>query len=184
MTHQKLVLGICTTTQLAADSDPLAQHWLRTARTHLFSRVACGCLFKDIEAAIFRKSFCHFHHRECRIARRPDGVILGLPCPPFSKLRGNRGQQGAMDHPEFYTIHQTLSYLRAVRPHGGIMEEVLGFDDKIADKHFHSTSWCEIKPLSWCRWFVEQLEAMGYWVVVLCLDNLSFYNVPRERFVC
>ena len=42
-----------------------------------------------------------------------------------------------MDHPEFYTIHQTLSYIRAVNPHGGIMEEVLGFDDKIADKHFH-----------------------------------------------
>ena len=149
----------------------------------MFSHVACGCLFNNIEAATSRRSFCHFHHRECRIARRPDGVIFGLPCPPFSKLRGNRGLQGAMDHPEFYTMHQALNYLEAVRPHGGIMEEVTGFNDNIADKHFRITSWCIVKPMSWCRWFVEQLEAQGYWVVVLSIDNLSFCNVPRERFV-
>ena len=178
-------MAIPVTTQCVCDPKPLAQRWaLRAHRSPLFRHIRC--YFNTLEEMTARRAPCVFHSRNksCRLpTTRPDLVVIGMPCQPFSLQRGDRKKVCPQRHPSFQVMVDFLCYTKATGVGGGIVEEVLGFGNAIAESRWFATDYCRVMPKSWCDWFCADLQHQGYYVRCLKLDNAWFSDIPRPRHI-
>ncbi len=73
---------------------------------------------------------------DMRLVPKLDIVVLGNPCPAFSKVNTNMKKSGQTDvfHPESGTIFQpTLNFLQASNPAIVVLENSTGFKDSLFD---------------------------------------------------
>jgi len=178
-------MGVPVVAQCVADPKPLAQTWAMRSRSTLFQHTRC--YFNTVEDMANRQGKCLFHPRMscCKLPSIsfPDIVVAGLPCKPFSLQRGDRSKTLPQDHESFQVVLAFLRYLDTSGAQGGVVEEVLGFGFKLSPQRWRPTSFCMTMPESWAVWFKSQLEARGYKVRVLRLNNDFFSDVPRTRTV-
>ena len=130
-----------------------------------------------------RKGSCVMHlKRTCSITKRPSCVITGLSCRPFSLLRGGKSSCHAQTHEDFNMLIEFLEYIDVARPHGGIIEQVLGMTAKIKPQHFQPTWYCQELPTSWLSFLLSELQRKGYSTKVMKFDNAIWHDVKRVRF--
>ena len=170
-----------TQTPAGCDSCNLSQSWMKAGRTSLFRQIRC--FFPTMRHMSAREGPCVFHwNRKCKLMLRPDHVDAGLPCTPFSVLRGDKTSTPPQKHKEFQALLDFVEYVERVAPHGGMVENVFGFTNKITNKSFVPGQWYALEmPVSRAAWLKGRLERLGYAVVVVKLDNALFCKVPRER---
>ena len=105
---------------------------------------------------------------------RPDVVVAGLPCPPFSKARhkngGTRSTGAASSHPAYNTVMvEFTDYLASRHPLGFLVEEV--------DSFAHT----DARGQSPLREFATKTNKLGYAIRALLLDHHTWIDVPRVR---
>ena len=75
---------------------------------------------------------CHPQSEGCNIAQKGQIklAVLGTPCPPFSKQRPKRFQDGTVKSHSHYsvTFSSAVDFLARFEPMVGLMEQVDGFD--------------------------------------------------------
>jgi hypothetical protein len=140
-----------------------------------------GHAFSTIEECTAGMGRCFFHERGCALktgAAPPDIVVLGPPCQPYSNMRPNRTTQ-PHEHPLFDVLFEkVIAYIEAVRPAGGIIEEVPGFASTLApgtDSHGLPL------PTSWLSRLLGLLGGFGYSCTVLRFNNNVWTEAPRDR---
>ena len=138
--------------QAACDMKPASQIWLKaTAQKlqHLYSRMS------DLAQA----SHCLIHNcSSCLKFRRyrPDFTSAGIPCQPYTIARRNHHQVPPHQHHDFSSLAEYFGYIDAVKPHSGVVENVVAFTNPLKtatysdSPPFGEQSW----PVSWHAWFV------------------------------
>ena len=99
--------------------------------------LAVDHLVENMSAHCRPEAFCERHGKTCRLhdGDRPDVLVVGPPCQPFSILRHDAAKSGPEKHPLFSLTmgggedpHDNVpSVVRAVRPRSLLMEQVEGF---------------------------------------------------------
>ena len=179
---QCVALKMNSTVPACCDTDPMSQSWMKAGRTSLFRRISC--MYPSIKDMTNRSGSCVFHWgRPCRMNAGPaDAVTAGLPCRPYSVLRGNKSATPPQKHAEFQALLDFDEYVRVNLSHGGIVENVRGMCNTITAKAFVPLqSYALEMPRSWASWLKQRLEAQGYSVITISLDNGTFSDVPRDR---
>jgi hypothetical protein len=95
----------------------------------------------------------------------------------FIKARANRRAVPPHMHPEFIVLSRCLQAIRARRPRGGILEQVMGFASPLQGEDSDGRP----LPYSWAAWASQQLVLMGYKVQALRMDHESWSEFPRPR---
>ncbi len=177
------VLGANVSTRVCADNAELCQQWMKSGRLSYFERVRC--MFSDLNEVTARKGTCHFHcQRTCTVrGGAPDIVCVGLPCSPFTMLRGDRASTPPQSHGEFQCLLDFIDYMRAVRPGCGFVEEVQSMKCAVKPSQFRPIPECQQLPTSWAHFLRSKLRELGYACEVLSLDNIYWNDVPRERWL-
>ena len=180
-----MVLGMRTVVPVACDSLPLSQTWIKAGRSSLFRQI--NCMVPTIQDMHRRKGRCIFHwNRSCTLPMtRTHCADAGLPCRPFSILRGDKTSTPPQKHAEFGALLDFVDYVFANRPAGGLVENVFGMANKITANAFvPGQPYAVEMPASWAAWLKAKLESLGYSVICIKLDNTVFCKVPRERIAC
>ena len=130
------------------------------------------CMFGHASELASRLGDCKYHGKQCELSRlgHTDFITLGPPCAPYAS-QGRKPRSAAQKHSRFETLWEDfISYMLEVKPGGGILEEVQGFDhvvpgesDSAADK------------------MVSHLSDMGYAVTKIRVNASMFFKIPRDR---
>ena len=88
--------------------------------------------FNSICDAHAQEGWCKVHAKVCRCedTARPDLLVAGFPCAPYSTQRPQRFSSGAgswRSHPEVGAMWETADHIRHHRPYFAILENVQGF---------------------------------------------------------
>ena len=138
--------------------------------------------FSDFESVLQRRGKCIFHPGEglCKVLRNtPDCTIGGLDCHPFTRMRMQRDVPPHSHQQYQLVMEDYFAYLDHSMPKGGIVEEVLGFDQRIAQsQQLRERSTAATYKDLW----LERLAQRGYSYVVLDLDNKTWFNSPKHRY--
>ena len=131
------------------------------------------CIYESMDQMIAGTATCVRHHGPCsRLAKGPvDLLVMGPPCKPYSTKR-SRENCATSDHPDFNGLWVSgLNVIDATKPHGGILEEVGGFEH------------CSDGPGSetWCQKFVRALRCRGYHVITASIDTALLSDAVRYR---
>jgi site-specific DNA-cytosine methylase len=140
-----------------------------------------SCMFSTIEEVTTRGGFCHMHSRSCALQDvRPDFVVIGPPCQPYSGMRANRKLVPPHCHADWPVLFVNfVEYLTEIRPHGGILEEVPGFASPVPPGKDENG---DDLPATWLAKFLSILRSLGYWAQVLKMNNSIWTESARERF--
>jgi site-specific DNA-cytosine methylase len=108
---------------------------------------------------------------------RADLATGGFPCQPFSGMRSDMATTPPHKHKDFQTLVDFVRCIAARRPHGGVVENVMGFL-KLLDGTDD-----EGRPLpeSWATWLMQNLKDLGYFAQCVKLNNDLWSEIPRER---
>ena len=115
----------------------------------------------------------------CMQIRPPGTHVQSLTINPHISRKRNNSQTGprggaADEHPGWNETFVTFfNLLDMYRRHGGIVEEVVAFND-IIDKTAR-------EPTSWCQLFCRELRARRYHFAVFHLDLKEFIEASRPR---
>ena len=145
----------------------------RNVPTHFFNS-----LTELVEKEV---AYCKSHGRACPVPtdKHVDLMIIGPPCQPFSKMRpkkeGKEGKQGpATAHPEAHVLKQLApQILERYNPHGFILEEVPGLQDRTDKKNIDSPTHLQV--------LIDDVTERGFHVGVYKLDLGTWCELPCER---
>ncbi len=130
------------------------------------------CWLTDMEATL-RDGHCHccVHDRVCKLpsAERPDLLVSGFPCRPYSAMRP--GSDVQEDHPDFKKTRWALEHLRRLRPRTALFENVPNF-----------SSGNTIAGTSHIKEFCQEARSIGYSVAWDLMD-LAPWVVANSRRV-
>ena len=85
------------------------------------------CYYTDAEPLISEgRGSCVQHDDTCPLpSARPDLVVAGFPCTPYSRARHHgRDPHDVRNHPDFENMLWTVRYFASVRPRMGLLENV------------------------------------------------------------
>ena len=143
--------------------------------------VACKtCFFEGMVDVVEGAGRCYLHQKSCPVPSAcpaADFVTVGLPCQPYSNMRSNRKAVKAHQHKDFKAMTDFLECAKLRKPHGGVIEEVMGFCSELESGTFDGDE----LPKSWAAWLSLKLKELGYWVQALKLDNSDWSVFPRPR---
>lgn len=106
---------------------------------------------------------CSTHDAFCQGNNKPDGLICGTPCQPYSRQRFKKRSSAPPTTHESYavTFDDFFAILLDKKVKGGISEQVMGFNDKFTDAEIVGHGYGEeiTTPL---KLFIRRLNEEGY----------------------
>ncbi len=132
------------------------------------------CWLTDVEATL-RDGQCHclVHDRVCKLpsAKRPDLLVSGFPCRPYSAIRpGSDVAEDRRNHPDFKKTRWALEHLRQLRPRAALFENVPNF-----------TSGNTIAGTSHIKEFCQEARSIGYSVAWDLMDLAPWVGANSKR---
>lgn len=136
------------------------------------SGLRAECHFDDVfQLCRDRAGHCVAHGRQCSMpTARPDLLVMGFSCPPYSRAGRGRSGRPAEDHMLFGHTAAALEFAKTARPRALVCENVCGFCDTDA-----------VGRPSHLERFEQALQREGYHVASVVLDSSVWVPLVRQR---
>lgn len=169
-------LGLDIEHQVAAEMKPCAHRFCEDN-----GLIPSGHYYTDVEPLASAGSApCRLHNANCPLpVAKPDLLIAGFPCTPFTSQRGGHGQAEVRQHREFCKGEWTTRCIARIRPRMFLLENVPAFAG-CRDEPLQADS-RQTKGASFCSEMSAQLRQLGYAVEHTILDLRVWTEARSSR---